>query len=126
MGMFDNLFVNKNKLPLSDEEKNLIDDDYPWQTKDFDCELTEVFITDDGELEINRWDLEETPKEERPYPNDDGFFGLFGMFKRVNERLEKIPFHGYIKFYSVIGDNRYQFYAKFTDGKLVEIDGGKN
>lgn len=125
MGMYDNLIINTDKLPVTDEEKKLIGKNPNWQTKDFDCNLTEVYITDEGELKINRWEYKEVPKEERPYPDEEGFFGLIGSLKPVNKRLETIEHHGYVRFYSKIGDDWYEFIAKFTDGKLISIEGGK-
>jgi len=125
MGMYDNLIINTDKLPVSDEEKKLIGKNPDWKTKNFDCNLTEIYITDEGELKINRWNYEEVPKEERPYPNDEGLFGLMGSLRQVNERIETIAYHGYVNFYSNIGNDRYMFLAKFTDGKLVSIEGGK-
>ena len=125
MGMYDNLIINTDKLPVTDEEKKLIGENPGWQTKDFDCDLTEIYITDEGELKINRWNYEEVPKEERPHPNGEGLLGLIGSLRRVNERLEAIQHHGYVNFYSNIGDDWYEFFAKFTDGKLVSIEGGK-
>jgi hypothetical protein len=118
MGMFDYLYINTDKLPVSNEEKKFIGENPNWQTKDFDCCLTEIYITDEGELKINRWNYEEVPKEERLYPDGKGLLGLMGSLKRVNERLEVIPYHGYIKFYSVIENDWYEFFAKFSDGKL--------
>jgi hypothetical protein len=126
MGMFDDLIINTDMLPVSDEEKKLIGNNPNWQTKDFDCDLTEIYITDEGDLKINRWDCEEVPKEERPYPDGEGLSGLIGSLRRVNERLETIPYHGYVYFYSTIGNDWYEFVAKFTNGKLECINGGKN
>lgn len=123
--MFDNLIINTEKLPVSDEEKKAIGENPNWQTKDFDCILTEIYITDDGELKINRWNYEEVPKEERPHPDGEGILGLMGSLKRANERLETIPYHGYVNFYSDIKGNWYEFFAKFTNGKLECIEGGK-
>ena len=123
--MFDRVYINKGKLPISDEEKLLIGDDIDWQTKDFDCELTEIYITDEGELKISRWNYEIVPKEERPYPDDDSLKGMMGSLKRVNEILETILHHGYVNFYSNIGKDWYEFNAKFTNGKLEFIEGGK-
>lgn len=125
MGMYDNLIINTDKLPVTDEEKKLIGENPGWQTKDFDCDLTEIYITDEGELKINRWNYEEVPEEERPHPNGEGLLGLMGSLRRVNERLETIQYHGYVNFYSNIGDDWYEFFAKFTDGKLISIEGGK-
>lgn len=125
MGMYDNLIINTNKLPVSDEEKIRIGENPGWQTKDFDCDLTEIYITDDGELKINRWKYDWVPEEERPYPKDEGIKGMIGCLKRVGEHLETINHHGYVNFYSNIGTDWYEFYAKFTDGKLSTIEGGK-
>lgn len=121
MGMFDYLFIDTNMLPISDEEKIIIGDEPGWQTKDFDNVMTEIYITNDGELKINQWVYETVPKEERPHPDDDGIAGLVGSLRRSNERLETIPHHGYVRFYDSINREWYEFSAKFTDGKLVEI-----
>jgi hypothetical protein len=121
MGMFDYLFIDKNMLPISDEEKIIIGDEPGWQTKDFDNVMTEIYITNDGELKINRWEYEVVPKEERPYPDDDGIKGMAGSLRRSNEKLEVIPHHGYVRFYSSINREWHEFNAKFTDGKLIEI-----
>ena len=129
MGMFDYLFIDTNMLPISDEEKIIIGNEPGWQTKDFDNILTEIYITNDGELKINRWVYETVPKEERPHPDDDGVLGLAGSLERTNVRLETIPHHGYVNFYTFISNSEstppsnkwYEFNAKFTDGKLVEI-----
>ena len=123
--MFDNLFIDTDKLPVSDEEKKLIGKNPDWQTKDFDCDMTEIYITDDGELKINKWNYESVPKEKRSYPNDEGLLGLIGSIKRVNEHLETIPYQGNINFYSNIGKDWYEFFAKFNNGKLECITGGK-
>ena len=121
MGMFDYLFIDKNMLPISDEEKIIIGDEPGWQTKDFDNVMTEIYITNDGELKINQWEYEDVHKEDRPFPDDDGIKGLFGSVRRSNEKMETIPHHGYVRFYSSINHEWYEFNAKFTDGKLVEI-----
>ena len=119
--MFDYLFIDTKMLPVSDEEKIIIGDEPGWQTKDFDNILTEIYITDDGELKISRWECETVPKEERPYLDDDGIAGLVGSLRRGNIKLETIPHHGYVNFYTSISKKWYELNAKFTDGKLVEI-----
>ena len=121
MGMFDYLFIDTNMLPVSDEEKIIIGDEPGWQTKDFENIMTEIYITNDGELKINQWEYEVVPKEERPHPDDDVLSGLVGSLRRSNENLETIPHHGYVNFYTSISKKWYEFNAKFTDGKLVEI-----
>lgn len=125
MGMFDTLYINTQRLPLSRADKKRLGDNPDWQTKDLDCTLTEVYITDEGELKVNRWAYETVPKEERPYPDDEGLLGSMGSLKRVNQRLEVIPYHGFIRFYTSLkeqeGREWFEFSAKFTDGKLVGI-----
>lgn len=118
MGMFDNLHINTDKLPVSDEEKKLIGKNPNWQTKDFDCMLTDIHITDEGELTIRKftygWD--ETKKNG---------LGTMGVLTEENVRTEIIPHHGYVNFYSNIGNEWYEFFAKFTNGKLECIEGGR-
>ena len=126
MGMFDTLYINTNRLPITRAEKKLLGEHPEWQTKDLDSVLAEVYITDEGELKVNQFEYEEVPKEERPYPDGEGVRAIFGSLRRVNERLETIPYHGYIRFYTGVkdpeGNNQwYEFSAKFTDGALVGI-----
>ena len=125
MGMFDSLRINRDKLPVTDKEKKLINVNHDWQTKDFDCILTILYITDDGLLKVERWEEVVVPKEERPHPNDDGIMGLIGSVKKINLRQEIIKYHGYVNFYGYVGEDWYEFDAKFTNGKLETITGGK-
>jgi len=120
--MFDYLFIDTNLLPITKEEKELIGENHEFQTKDFDRELTEIYITNEGEVKVNRFEMEEVPKEERPYMNEVGIFNLFGSIRRVNERLETINHHGYVRFYTNVGETWFEFSAKFTDGKMVNIE----
>lgn len=125
MGMFDDLYVNLNLLPLSSKEQEFLGDNHSFQTKDFDCDLTEIYITDNGELKINRWEYASVPEEERPHPNGEGLMGLVGSIKRVNQRLETIPHHGIVNFYTYKEGMFFEFFAKFDNGKLDIITGGK-
>lgn len=118
MGMFDYVKVDpKHGLP-----------DIEYQSKDFDCDMTVIRITADGTLEIERSETETVPKAERPHPNEAGILGMRGMWRRVNQRWERIPLHGMFNFYGNSGRNFdgdwYEYDAKFTDGVLVEITGG--
>ena len=126
MGMFDKLYITTNRLPISRAEKKQLGEHPGWQTKDLDNVLTEVYITDEGELQVSQWEYETVPKEERPHPAAEGLLAMAGSWRRVNERLETIPYHGYIRFYTSAKDPAgtdqwYEFSAKFTDGKLVGI-----
>jgi hypothetical protein len=95
-------YLSIQNVTVSDEEKIIIGNEPGWQTKDFDNILTEIYITNDGELKINRWEYDVVPKEERPHPDDDGILGLAGSLERTNVRLETIPHHGYVNFYTFI------------------------
>lgn len=119
MGMYDHLFIDTNKLPISEQEKKELGSEPGWQTKDFDNLLTEVYITDEGELKINRWEYEEVPPEE----NAEGMPGVIGSFKRVNERLETVPLTGCVLFYTGGGKEKwYEFVAFFVKGFLLQIE----
>ena len=123
--MFDTLYINTSKLPVTEKEARLLGNKHAFQTKDFDCTLTEVYITDDGELQINEWVYESVPVEERPYPNDPGILGIIGSLRRTNEAIRTIKHHGYVNFYTILNDNDQtwlEFNAKFTDGKLSGIE----
>ena len=64
MGMFDEVFINSEKLPISDVDKEKLKG-HDFQTKDFDCLMEHYFITDDGDLELEQCDFIDTPPEER-------------------------------------------------------------
>ena len=121
--MYDYLFIDTNKLPVSDEKKNIIGKNPDWQTKSLDCELTEVYITDDNFLKINKFEYEEVPKEKREFPNDTSIKGFIGSVKRINERLETTPYTGSIIFYSNVNTQEewYEFKADFVSGKLTSL-----
>lgn len=144
MGMFDYIRV---EVPLPDgwQPDEL-------QTKDFDCELVCHVITHDGILMLERIDNTEiVPKEDRPYPNDDGLLGMVGSLKH-EKSLHDSHFHGIVNFYGSEYRNLddtpaspngvchgpdgvtelqtgvplkhiwHEYNAKFTDGRLVEIE----
>lgn len=98
MGMFDNLHIDIDKLPLSPEQKLLIGDDPGWQTKDLDCVLNDLYITDDGEL-----------KE------------FSGFSEEKESEMRTIPFHGNLRFYTSANGDWWEFIASFDNGKLLEI-----
>jgi hypothetical protein len=116
MGMFDYVKIDKvHGLP-----------DIEYQSKDFDCDMTTIRITENGRLEIERGDYETVPKEERPYPNDEGILGMMGSIRKVNRRWDDLNLHGMFNFYGNSGPNFdgewFEYNAKFTDGALVRIE----
>ena len=119
MGMFDSLYFDKEILPLSDDIIKDFPNDIEWQTKSLECVLDKLIIKD-GELLIQRYETELTPENERPYPNDHRL-SIIGMYRQINERLEKYDYTGSIMFYSFINDVWYEFFGEFQNGKLIKI-----
>lgn len=95
MGMFDYLFIDIEMLPISDEIKEKVGDNPGWQTKSLDSTLSDVYITNEGELMVN--------------------------FRYTSNEKTKLQYHGYLNFYTFIDKEFFEFTAKFTDGKLIEI-----
>lgn len=128
MGMFDYVRCDR---PLPDGW-GLENDHVGLQTKTFDCEMTTVWITEDGRLKIKRSEWESTPEAELPYPDQP----FIGCIRRVNERWEDVAFHGEFDFggLEVVGrdppDARgyerlhyrdHDYIARFTNGALDHI-----
>ena len=119
MGLYDYLKISANKLPLSNKERQIINDSIIWQTKDFGCILTTVEITNEGK--VRYLDIE--------YDWDDnvkgGLYQLTGQLGGMvakGSKWKDIEYHGFIMFGNTINDSRYRFKAKFTDGILVNIE----
>lgn len=128
MGMFDYVKVG---VPLPDG----------WtpgelQSKDFDCEMTTVEITPEGHLRVEEFDYEAVPAAERRYPDPEHPLHWTGSRRKTNRRWRDLNYHGVFNFY---GHERvkppanapffepdehrwHEYNAKFTDGKLVEIE----
>lgn len=118
--MFDYLKINKNMLPISEEEKGLIGNP-EWQTKSFDCLFHEIEITDDGRLRELKFDLVQSDTE------TESFSGLTSLVK-TNQRWEYIggDMEKFVViFYDDTPNGWYEFNAYFYKGRLVEITGGK-
>lgn len=120
MGMFDNLKISTNKLPLTDSEKLSIGENPDWQTKDFECIMSTAEITEDGELKfLNfRYEWDENIKSEMFFLT--GKMG--GLVTKDEQWIELNNYHGYINFYSTVNSIWYEFNAKFTDGQLLNIE----
>ena len=119
MGLYDYLKISANKLPLSNKERQIINDDTIQQTKDFDCILTTVEITNEGK--VRYLDIE--------YDWDDnvkgGLYQLTGQLGGMVAKEKKwidILYHGFIMFGNTVNGIGYRFKAKFTDGILVNIE----
>lgn len=124
MGMFDRI---RCEVPLPD---GWVPDEL--QTKDFDCEMVEHWITKDGRLMLDQGYDEEVPLIERPYPDapEGDLRRWAGSMRRVPNMVDA-EFHGWVNFYGLETtgyepDGRpiyksHDYRAKFTDGQLVEI-----
>lgn len=129
--MFDYFFIQLDGLELTEEEKKEIESERfnTFQTKDFDKELTEVYVKEEGQIYINRWELEETPKEERPFPDaEEGTIqALCGCLRRINERLEPSRMSGFINFCAGLGNPNnetwkfIEFQAEVKSGKIINV-----
>lgn len=112
MGMFDYV---RSRVALPDGFTGEL------QSKDFDCELAVVEIREDRTLWIERFDYEEVPLSERPYPDADDWRSIIGCMRRINERWERLDFHGDMTFYGGQDVVWHEYVARFTDGKLSSI-----
>ncbi len=119
MGMYDYIKIDTALLPVTQDE--LKGKDTEWQTKDFDCELLNVFITNDGEIEIERCEREFIPASREVVDSDVHSTQKLGSSKIISTTREKVEYHGMISFYS----SDFHFTAKFTDNKLVGVTRNK-
>lgn len=118
MGMFDEIKVNLDLLPLNDDERNILANDI-FQTKSLHRCMDEYEISKEGKLLLHSYRIESTPYEP---DNSKDWTVTFGKLKRIFERTSIVDYHGIINFYGVGKDDKiYEFNAKFTDGNLVTI-----
>jgi len=73
MGMYDNIMVDKIHLP--EEIKNQETD---WQTKSINCELANLFLSEDGYLFVTR---EENGEGDKKFLDD--FIGELRFYKHI-------------------------------------------
>ena len=102
MGMFDELRCH---VALPDEEgEALRSAGHTYQTKDLDCQLDLHEITAEGRLVRLEWNYAE----------------------KLWHSPVDLNYHGMLNFYTLTMDKRwFEYDAKFTDGKVTEIQGGK-
>lgn len=104
MSLYDTVYISSYKLPVRDDEIKMFGNNPNWQTKSLDCMLSYVFITDDDFIQIC---------------NDD--FLEFTEYVQIN----KLDYTGVLNFYGSFDTKWYEFYAKFINGKMINITGGR-
>lgn len=122
MGLYSNVKC-EYKLPGAPRE---VQNDI-FQTKDFECEMYDYTITEDGELFLSVYECYEVPEEERPYYGtpeweEKPFKKLFGSTGREFVENRKINHHGIIFIYTIAKDKKWwEYEIKFTDGKVINV-----
>ncbi len=117
MGMFDTVYC---KVPLPGNTP--FDSTTPFQTKDLENILATYVIEEDGRLMERSGYYETVPKEERPYPDDEGFKGIIGSFRFIDTGWKPVDVHQRLKFYQSADGKWYDFVATFTHGQLETIE----
>lgn len=119
--MFDSLFVaNDIVLPIDQDLRTVIDFEFEFQTKSFDCTMQSYFIKN-NQLLTKPQTKYVIPKEQRPYPNADGLLGLCGSIGTIFGDIEKVDFTGYFEFYSHLGKIWLCFLATCENGNITSI-----
>lgn len=137
MGMFDRI---KCSYSLPGDPPEGIE----FQTKDLDNCLDDYEITSEGRLVHHQWDWEETPEDDKPYPNATDWKAAFGCIRKVKDshRVVDLDYHGDLKFYGDAhsgelrminfqtghdelhtgpGPEWFEYVARFTHGKLESV-----
>ncbi len=133
MGMYDRIKCN---YPLPGNPPVI-----EFQTKDLDNCLDDYEITADGRLILHQWDWEETPEDDKPYPNATGIKAIFGCIRKVEGSHREInqEYHGDLNFYGDANSGQlrminlktgedelhpgpepewFEYIARFTNGKI--------
>ncbi len=132
MGMFDNLRITPDLLPVSEEEKLLLARSCAgeFQTKSLQRSLTVVEITPKGKLLWASYDTRifYAPDElsEEAYLVKEGMEVLElmgGIQIPLNQVswVEEKDFTGQVRFYDEVGELWYEFCALFDNGILLQI-----
>lgn len=121
MGMFDNILVHVNILPLDSNHKDLVEKKCgPFQTKSLTSVMDNYMISKSGEF----W-LETVTSHYAPVENTDGIQELVGCIKTISTGWEMHNYTGKLNFYTYYTEfdkNKwYEFDASFINGKLQRI-----
>lgn len=102
--------------------------DIRFQTKDFQNLFRTYRVTEDGRLLEEEFHIEEVPKEERPFYDEeiDGFEEpgeeVFGSMEHVTDGWHEKDFHGVLHIVQGTDDHHYRYNLEFTRGVLSNID----
>lgn len=110
MGMFDYVKCDFD-MPIE-----VPDEEFPFQTKDLECELDYYWIKKDGTLWAERYEI-----EDQSDPDAEGLMALAGIIARVNKRWEQVTCTLGFEFYTNSLDTVHAF---FFQGKLVHLSVG--
>lgn len=72
-----------------------------FQTKDFECDMSTYVINQEGKLIGENYHYEDVPKEERPYPDGEGWKEWCGSLKKVIDSHYDRNYHGFLRFYDI-------------------------
>lgn len=111
MGSYDKIFVNLERLPVTDKEKILLQN-AEFQTNDLDRGRQDYRITDDGFLELIDWEWESIARETRKKILD---------YERLEDVHQDIFFHAHIYKPNKNSYQTCEFKARFSYGKLDSI-----
>lgn len=123
MGMFDTIYINSKLLPVTVNEKKLLENS-EYQTKDFDNVLDTFYITDDFFILKQYSEYVSVPPEERPYPDPNHRMHFCGSFRKVDLYKQIYDFTGDLKFYTSVNSKWYEFIADVKNGYIKNITGG--
>lgn len=101
MGLFDEILC---EYPLPEWPAG---EDPRFQTKDLDCLLERYRITVDGRLLTTRYRRGSLDETESPRELDTEFYGFLVFYTSVERDGER---------------EWYEYRAKFTDGRIVEVE----
>ena len=110
MGMFDRVFYKGEE----------------YQTKDLENLMDDYTITEDGRLVCDEYHYEDVPKEEQVPDELPDELALPQIRRVIDGKDIDMNYHGYLTFYRSVGKKWHEFTAKFTDGKLVDIQEAVN
>ncbi len=125
MGMFDNLCLPPQLLPVSGPERELLEQACAggFQTKSFNRDLSVIQITSQGRLRraaVN-WDAISAGEPPADPTRIELSIANGNVTTKHYHWVEETDFTGEVRFYTSVEGDWYEFSAVFTTGELVEI-----